>query len=186
MTLARGMPRTILASRAMASFAPPENVKGSMPCSLSLLWLETQFGVEGQGASLPSFRPRFRGRAPVQATAMNRGNAASRNGMALMEGFLLDAGRRTGCRLLPAREDLLQQIGDPGRGVLADLLLFLADHLEEPLEGLVRHVMVEVHVLAPDEAGGHSLVHHPLVGAGDAHLVHGGGDERPERVIELL
>jgi hypothetical protein len=43
-------------------------LKGSIKCSLSLLWLDTQLGVAGQGSSLPSLTPRLTGRTPEQPT----------------------------------------------------------------------------------------------------------------------
>jgi len=41
---------------------------GSIPCFASVLCVETQLGEFGQGASLPSLRPRVEGLVPEQPT----------------------------------------------------------------------------------------------------------------------
>src|SRR5512141_451200 len=57
--------RMIFLIPACASGAVPVNESGSTACSRSELWLDTQLGVEGHGASLPSLIPRLAGRTPV-------------------------------------------------------------------------------------------------------------------------
>ncbi len=50
----------------IASSAEALYCRGSMECRRSVLWLETQFGEEGQGARRPSLTPRLEGGAPEQ------------------------------------------------------------------------------------------------------------------------
>src|SRR5512143_2334232 len=65
---------------AIASGVDVEEWRGSTACSLSVLWLDTQFGDGGQGASLPSITPRFSGRPPVQPMmSMLAGNIMARD-----------------------------------------------------------------------------------------------------------
>ena len=51
----RGMACKMLSSRAFASSTEPENAIGAIECSLSSAgdWVETQFGLSGQGANFP-------------------------------------------------------------------------------------------------------------------------------------
>src|SRR5258708_39564917 len=51
-------------------------------------------------------------------------------------------------------KDLFQQRRDLSRGVFADLLFFLAHHVEDPIERFADHVFVEVEIAAGVEAGG--------------------------------
>ena len=45
---------------------------------------------------------------------------------------------------VPSAENLLQELGDPRGGVLPDLLFFLAEHVKQAVEGLPRHVPIQV------------------------------------------
>jgi hypothetical protein len=58
-----------------------------------VLWLDTQFGEEGQGASLPSLTPRLAGRTPEQP-AINTPTARLRREKVIMVLFIGKSSRK--------------------------------------------------------------------------------------------
>src|SRR5258706_6809203 len=63
-------------------------------------------------------------------------------------------------------EDVAEEVGDAGGGVGADLLFFLADDVEEAVEALADHVVVQVEGVQLEEGDGVRLAHEILVLAG--------------------
>jgi hypothetical protein len=61
--------------------------------------------------------------------------------------------------LLLAAEDFSQQGGSLRGGVLANLLFFLAQHVEQAVEGFPDHVLVEVELAGKEAAPGRARKH---------------------------
>src|SRR6267143_6437401 len=69
-------------------------------------------------------------------------------------------------------EHLAEQVGDARRGVGADLLFLVADHVEEAVEGAADDVVVEVEGLEVQEGNVLGAAEQILVLLGDADLAH--------------
>src|SRR5260370_40656496 len=69
-------------------------------------------------------------------------------------------------------EHLAEQVGDTRRGVGADLLLLVAGHVEEAVEGAADDIVVEVEGLEGQEGNVLSAAEQVPVLRGDAGLAH--------------
>src|SRR5438445_4853465 len=82
-------------------------------------------------------------------------------------------------------EHLTQQIGDPRRGVGADLLFLVTDHVEEAVEGSADDVAIEVEGLQAQEGNALGAAEEVLVLPGDADLPHRAVHDGRERGGQL-
>src|SRR2546428_6005365 len=82
-------------------------------------------------------------------------------------------------------EHLTQQVGDPRRGVGADLLFLVTDHVEEAVEGSADDVAIEVEGLQAQEGNALGAAEEVLVLPGDADLPHRAVHDGRERGGQL-
>src|SRR5689334_2969497 len=96
------------------------------------------------------------------------------------------ASARAGVLALERAKDLPDDVAAGLDRVLADLLFFLGDHVEQPVERLLRHVVVEIGLVFLDEAELHALAGVLVVLLGELHPGGGALDDRQELAAQRV
>src|SRR4030043_771519 len=75
---------------------------------------------------------------------------------------------------------LFKQVGGSSCGICANLLLFLAEHMEQSIERLGDDILINVKGLLFHKGDSFISSHQIFILTGDAHLVHRPADDRLE------